>query len=151
MVFTVCPDNATYLGMEVQAQYEGVDDSKHWVAIGFSRDDKMGDDGVFLCHHKDKDYCNKFWNVDTPSKNTVKTKDADIESTGFAVNKGFMYAAFKQKFPFTWTNPSNGKTETFDDETIHTVFIASGQMSTDMTTPLKHKHHAMTPSMGFLF
>ena len=34
----------------------------------------MGDDGVVLCDPYSSTHCSKYWNVDKPSKNTVKTK-----------------------------------------------------------------------------
>ena len=49
----------------------------------------MGDDGVILCDPYSKGHCNKYWNVDKPAKNSVKTKVGRTEElffSGLAVN-----------------------------------------------------------------
>jgi hypothetical protein len=69
MVFGMNVTTDLTFTFEMQATYQGVDDSKHYIALGFSSDDKMGDDGVVICGFQPKTAdaaapCAKFWNVD---------------------------------------------------------------------------------------
>ena len=54
--------NRENLRFEVQAQYAGVDDSKHYVAVGLSKDPKMGDDAVVGCYGQK---VAQYWNTGT--------------------------------------------------------------------------------------
>ncbi len=111
----------------------------YWVAVGFSRDNEMGEDTVCMSSNGFDPNTRLYWNPDGHDAPQYVGDDSGVENLSFESGTGFVYASFNRQTTLTFVAPTpDGPADEVNDLATESFFLLASAGVLSDGEPDKH-------------
>ncbi len=111
----------------------------YWLAVGFSRDARMGEDTVCMAGSDFDPMTQLYWNPDGHDEQLYVGDDSGVESLSYESGTGFVYASFNRQVTLTFVAPTpDGPANEVNDLATESFFILAAAGVLSDGEPHKH-------------